>query len=186
MQPELKTHFPRSVNCKGRLIELSLMAEGDTDAVVQFARALPEQDLQFLRIDITDPTVVDRWIASVATGQRFTILARDNGAMVGYGSLNRRELAWMRHLGEIRVIVAPDYRRVGLGRLLAHEVFTIAKDLGLMKIVAQMARQQVGARKMFQDLGFAAEALLADWVIDREGRTRDMLIMSHDVTGLEG
>jgi hypothetical protein len=49
-----------------------------------------------------------------------------------------------------------------------------------------MARQQVGARKMFQDLGFAAEALLADWVIDREGKTRDMLIMSYDVTGLEG
>ena len=178
--------FPRSINCDGKLVELRLMTEADGDEMVAFARSLPEDDLQFLRIDITDPAVVQQWVAGVAAGVRVTVLARENGKLVGYGSLNRREPAWMRHLGEIRVIVDESLRRNGLGRILAHEVFHVAKDLGLTKIVAQMARQQAGARKMFQDLGFGAEALLADWVIDRDGRTRDMLIMSYDMTGLEG
>ncbi|MDX1382064.1 MAG: GNAT family N-acetyltransferase [Thermoanaerobaculia bacterium] len=186
MNEAYEKSFPRSINCDGRLVELRLLKEGDQEAVLDFARSLPEEDLQFLRIDITDPAVVDRWIASVAEGVRVTVLAFEGDQLVGYGSLNRRELSWMRHLGEIRVIVAESMRGRGLGRILAHEVFGVAKELGLTKIVAQMARQQAGARKMFHDLGFSAEALLGDWVIDRDGRTRDMLIMSYDMTGLEG
>jgi hypothetical protein len=39
---------------------------------------------------------------------------------------------------------------------------------------------------MFERLGFTAEALLADWVIYRSGKTRDLVVMSHDVTALTG
>jgi L-amino acid N-acyltransferase YncA len=181
---DLSKKYPRSISRNGVTIELSVFTADDIDDLHAFANSLPEEDLQFLRIDITHRPTLERWAESVARNQRFTILARRDGELVGYGSLNRRELNWMRHLGEIRVIVSPDVRRIGLGHLLASETFDIAHDLGLTKIVAQMAREQQGARKMFQDLGFAAEALLADWVIDREGKTRDMLIMSYDVTGL--
>ncbi|REJ76482.1 MAG: GNAT family N-acetyltransferase [Acidobacteria bacterium] len=181
---DLSKKYPRSISRNGMSIELSVFTAEDIDDVHQFACSLPEGDLQFLRIDITDRPTLERWADSVSKGQRYTILARRDGKLVGYGSLNRRELHWMRHLGEIRVIVSPEVRRIGLGALLASETFDIARDLGLTKIVAQMAREQQGARKMFQDLGFAAEALLADWVIDRDGKTRDMLIMSFDVTGL--
>jgi len=58
--------------------------------------------------------------------------------------------------------------------------------MGLTKIVAQMAREQDGARRMFQRLGFTAEALLADWIQDRDGRPHDLVLMSHDVTSLTG
>jgi hypothetical protein len=36
---------------------------------------------------------------------------------------------------------------------------------------------------MVESLGFRPEALLADFVIGRDGRTYDLLIMSFDVTG---
>ena len=48
-----------------------------------------------------------------------------------------------------------------------------------------MAREQRGARQMFQNLGFSVEALLADWVIDPNDATHDLILMSYDVTGLE-
>ena len=90
---------------------------------------------------------------------------------------------WTRHVGELRVIVGPEYRRRGLGRRLTDEVFAIARDIGLRKITAQMTPDQKGARATFERLGFRPEALLADFVVDREGLPRDLLIMSHDVTG---
>jgi hypothetical protein len=46
-----------------------------------------------------------------------------------------------------------------------------------------MTPDQRGARATFERLGFHPEALLADFVVDREGKTRDLLIMSHDVAG---
>ena len=48
---------------------------------------------------------------------------------------------------------------------------------------AQMTTDQHGAQAAFRRLGFVPEALLADYVQDRNGLTRDMVIMSFDVDG---
>ena len=81
-------------------------------------------------------------------------------------------------------MVAPEFRRLGLGSRLASELFAVAKDIGLRKITVQMTPDQQGARVTFERLGFRPEAILADFVLDREGKTRDLLIMSYDITGL--
>ena len=169
------------VQCGDRTYELRRLRSDDRDDVVALARALPEIDLQFLRSDLTDPVIVEGWIRDASSGSRFTTLAHHDDELVGYGSLNLRGTQWMSHLGEIRVLVAESHRRSGLGRVLTQGVFDLAHDLGLLKLVAQMTREQMGARRLFERLGFSPEALLTDWVIDRSGRTRDMMIMSYDV-----
>ena len=169
------------VSCGDQDYELRRLRPADRDDIVELARALPEIDLQFLRSDLTDPDVVEGWIRDAGSGSRFTTLALYEGKLVGYGSLNLRGLQWMSHLGEIRVIIAERHRRFGLGRVLTQRVFELAHDLGLRKLVAQMTREQMGARRLFERLGFSPEALLTDWVIDRSGETRDMMIMSYDL-----
>ena len=47
-----------------------------------------------------------------------------------------------------------------------------------------MTPDQGGARAAFEKLGFSVEALLQDWVVDRKGQPRDLLVMSHDLEGL--
>ncbi len=96
----------------------------------------------------------------------------------------RSETDWARHLGYIRLLVSPNARGIGLGSVLANEVFALAEEAGLQKVVAQMAAEQRGAQAVFEKLGFKAEALMADYVMDAQGRTHDLLVMSFDVTGL--
>jgi RimJ/RimL family protein N-acetyltransferase len=86
-------------------------------------------------------------------------------------------------VGELRVLVGSDFRGIGLGKRLTNEAFSIAKDLTLKKITAQMSTDQRGARQVFEHLGFRPEALLADHVMTRDGQTHDLLIMSYDVAG---
>ena len=155
------------------------MARGDLGAMVAFADDLPQEDLLFLMTDIRRPEVVDEWISSIEGGNRFTVLAEDQGRLAGYGSLFRNDILWTRHLAEIRVIVSPDHRGTGLGSLLANEILEVARDAGLQKIVARMPRDQEGARRAFRKLGFDLESMLADWVIDLEGNTHDLVIMAH-------
>ena len=177
--------YPRRTRLRdGGEAILRLMAPADGEALLAFARKLPPDDLLFLRMDITQPPVVDEWVANIRAGRTITILAEADGEMAGYASLHYNEVLWTRHVGEIRVAVAPKYRRQLLGETLAREVFSIARDLGLLKITAQMTPDQAGARATFERLGFRPEAILADFVLDREGRTRDLLIMSYDITGL--
>jgi RimJ/RimL family protein N-acetyltransferase len=55
---------------------------------------------------------------------------------------------------------------------------------GLKKLAAMMTPDQTGARGAFERLGFQVEALLQDWVVDRSGRRRDLLIMSYGLDEL--
>jgi RimJ/RimL family protein N-acetyltransferase len=175
--------YPRTVPIEEGTVTFRLMEPSDRDAMMAFAKTLPPDDLLFLRLDITQPDGVDEVVRGITSGRTTTVLAEADGLMVGYASLHHNEALWNRHVGEIRVIVGQKYRKRRLGRQLTDEVFALAKALGLRKITAQMTPDQRGARATFERLGFQPEALLGDYVIDRDGRTRDLLIMSHDLGG---
>jgi L-amino acid N-acyltransferase YncA len=163
---------------------LRLMSAADAAAIAAFARSLPEDDLLFLRLDITDPDAVAHWVRNLEAGLTTTVIAEADGALVGYAALVQNRVAWQRHLGEIRTQVGLRFRSQGLGRALAGEIFALARERGLRKIVAQMTPDQKGALVTFERLGFRPEALLQDFVIDHAGRTRDLVVMAYDVTGL--
>ena len=181
----IRQSYPREVRVGGdRTVTLRLMGRSDRDQMVDFARTLPADDLLFLRRDITDPEVIDGWINNVEIGRAVTVLAERGGELVGYSSLWRDESFWGRHVGEMRVLVRPDYRGVGLGRRLSFDVFAIAKDLGLDKIIARMTPEQKRTRARLERLGFTVDAVLRGFVRDREGKPHDLLVMSSDVGGL--
>jgi RimJ/RimL family protein N-acetyltransferase len=176
--------YPRELKlANGKRIELRLADSSSREALLSFARALPKLDLMFLRMDITDPVNIDEWLRNIERGRTITVLAYDGEALAGWASLHHNEVLWTRHVGEIRTIVGADYRNMRLGVRLVEEMFEVAKDIGLRKITAQMMSDQRGARAAFERIGFRPEALLADYALDAEGRTHDMLIMSYDIDG---
>jgi RimJ/RimL family protein N-acetyltransferase len=167
----------------GKEITFRLMIPADGPEILSFAKHLPEDDLMFLRSDITHKPAVDAWMAYLKNGRTISVVAEIGGKIAGYASIHKNDANWMRHVGEMRVLVSRDYRGLGLGKRLTNEAFAMAKDLGLSKVTAQMSTDQRGARQVFEHLGFRPEALLADHVMTRDGQTRDMLIMSYDVAG---
>lgn len=184
MTQAAKRTYPRTATLKDRQVTLRLMQVTDRDAVLTFAQALPADDLLFLPLDITHPKVIDGWVRHLESGRTATVVAESAGRLIGMGTLVRSETTWARHLGNIRLLVSTDARGIGLGNMLANEVFALAEENGLRKVVAQMSSEQRGAIAVFERLGFKAEALLADYVMDRQDRTHDLIVMSYDVTGL--
>ena len=67
--------------------------------------------------------------------------------------------------------------------MLINRVFDTARELELKKIIAQMTADQRGAQSVFRKLGFVPEAMLADFVVDRNDMTRDLVMMTFDVDG---
>jgi L-amino acid N-acyltransferase YncA len=177
--------YPRTVSLENSMpLNLRLMTPADSHRIVTFARSLPEDDLLFLRTDITKAFVVMLWGQNIKAGLTVTVLAEREQEVAGYASMHHNEVTWQRHLGELRVQVGPQYRSRGLGRILAGEIFAIARDMGLRKIVAHMTPDQQGAIATVKRYGFEQEALLRDFVIDRVGRTRDLIVMTCDIARL--
>lgn len=183
--PETQTsYFPRSITLPDNTaIELRVMGPSDRDAMLAFARALPTEDLMFLRIDLTQDSAVDGWVRDIEAGFKTAIVAYDSSGLAGYASVSMNPVSWTRHVGEIRVNVSPAYRGRGLGRALTSHIFDLSRGLKLKKLTAHMTSDQHGAQAAFRRLGFVPEALLADYVQDRNGMTRDMVIMSFDIDG---
>lgn len=177
-------NFPKELKLPGgRKAIVRLMTATDQERMLAFARALPQDDLLFLRTDITDPAIIEEWARNIDSGHTVTLLAEMNDDLVAYASLHQNAARWTRGVGEIRIIVAYPYRNTGLGRRMAAAIFEVAREHHLRKVTAMMTPDQTGARAVFEKLGFQVEALLADWVEDRRGQPRDLLIMSHDVNG---
>ncbi len=182
-QGAIRRTYPWKMTVDGKEITFRLMTPLDGPEILSFAQHLPEDDLMFLRSDITQQPAIDAWMNYIKTGRTISVVAEIDGKIAGYASIHKNEANWMRHVGEMRVLVSRDYRGLGLGKRLTNEAFAMAKDMGLSKVTAQMSTDQRGARQVFEHLGFRPEALLADHVMTRDGQTRDMLIMSYDVAG---
>lgn len=173
--------YPRLVPNPGGEVTLRLLTPDDGDAVLAFAQKLSPHDLLFLRRDISQPKVVAAWMEATRLGRIVAVLAMRGAVVLGCATIVRDELSWSRHVGEMRVILEPGSRGLGLGQTLTQECFALAIELGVEKLTAQMTVDQRGAINVFEGLGFRAEALLHDHVKDRDGKTHDIVILSHDV-----
>ena len=184
---QVQRSYPYDVTLSdGRQVRLRLMTPGSyVYRLHAFATSLPKDDLQFLRVDITRLVVVIHWAQNVKAGLTVTVLAEDNGEVVGYASVHNDQVSWQRHLGELRIQVGKAYRGCGLGGLLGKEIFAISSDLGIEKIVAQMTADQREAIALVERHGFKQEAVLHDFVIGRDGRKNDLVVMTRNVAKVE-
>ena len=104
--------------------------------------------------------------------------------IVADGTLEMSGEEWKRHVGELRLIIAPAYRLRGLGTRLARELFLLAAAARAEEILVRMMRPQKAARAIFRKLGFRQEVVLPDYVRDQEGEKQDMILMRCDLEAL--
>jgi RimJ/RimL family protein N-acetyltransferase len=173
--------YPRLMQTDAGAIELRLMSRADEAGVLAFARKLPTHDLLFLPRNISEPKVLSAWINEIERGAITSLLAFRGGDVVGCGTVVRDLHSWSPHVGEIRMVVLPEVRGQGVGRVVSQETFALALGAGLEKLSAQMTVDQKGAIALFESLGFKAEALLRDHVRDASGKKHDIVVLGHNV-----
>ncbi len=173
--------YPRSVTSDHTSFELSLMHALDEPDVLRFARSLPTHDLLFMRRDITNAKVLTAWVREIGAENIVSILARRNGEVVGCAAVVRDMHSFSSHVGDLRVLVVPSARELGLGRALVQESYLIGLSMGLEKLTAHATADQRAAIMVFEDLGFRVEALLRNHVRDSNGAQFDLVMLSLDV-----
>ena len=162
-------------------VEIRPLHEDDYEKSLRFFRDLPEADRTYLRVDVTDPEVVRQRMKGSPLENVFRLIALDGDRIVADGDLRWPDHGWMSHVGEVRVIIAKEYRRRGLASLLYRQLFIQAVKSGMEKLEVLMMPQQISARKCVEKLGFTEEGLLKGFVKDGKGNLQDLLIMSTKV-----
>lgn len=161
-------------------LEVRAATPVDERALRDFTTRIPDGDRTFLSEDLDDPAVIARWV-DTSTNPRW--IALHDGAVVGMCSV-LRGVGWSQHVGEVRLVVDPTRRRLGIGRALTRRAVMDAVERGMTKLIVEVVADQESTVAMFGALGFEAEGLLRDHVVAGDGRRHDLLVLAHFVEEL--
>jgi ribosomal protein S18 acetylase RimI-like enzyme len=157
-------------------MEIRSITAADAAALSRFFQRIPEGDRTFLKEDVENPRVIEEW-ALPGTARSIAV---DEDEIVGSVAVVRLH-GWSSHVGEVRLVVDPQHRGRGIGRLLARQAVLDAVEAGMTKLVVEVIADQEALIAMFRRLGFEPEALLHDHVRDRSGQMRDLIVLANSV-----
>ena len=168
----------------GRNIQIRPLDIRDAEASYAFFTALPEDERRYLRRDVTQRSVIEERIRENALVMVERLVAMYDDRIVADGSFEHERYGWGEKIAQIRLIVAPDFRRSGLGTALARLLYVIAHQHDVARINVRMLRPQAAARDIFRRLGFREEYVLPDHVRDLDGNLQDLILMRCDLSML--
>ena len=165
----------------GTIVLLRPMIKTDRNSLGKFFNRLTPSVLQYVRNDVTDPKVLDKWFDQLNYDRVFPLLAFKNDEVVANASLHRVSYGWRKHLGTIRIVVDPEFHGKGLGTLMINELVDLALEFGLEKLMVEFPLRAQGALAMFKKAGFSPRGVIEGLMKGRHGENLDIVIMVMDV-----
>lgn len=182
----LEERFPKAGRLEDskRVIIRPLISQDET-ALIQFFGSIPNEDLTYLRDDVKNPDVIKHWCQGLDYEATLPLIADLEGKIIADATLHQEKRGWKSHIGSVRVVIHPDYRGKGVGRLLVSELIQVALDIGLVKLDAEFIAEQTRAIAIFEKMGFVNMAVLPQHVQDLKGESHDLVIMVYDLRATE-
>lgn len=153
----------------------------DLDSLMEFYNGLPVSDRRYFRVDVTSRDVVEQRIRQTRQGNFFRLVALVGDEIVADGNLELSTEEWRKEQGELRVIVTPKFQHKGLGLIMLRELYYLAAEKGVKKVIVRIMRPQKAARAICHKLGLYEETVIPDYVRDISGKMQDMIIMTGDM-----
>ena len=173
--------YPKSIVTKdGTTMLLRPVVPADEELLRKLFSEIPETERWFLRENLTDPDKLHSWIQSLDYQTIIPLIAvkEDDGQIVANLRLYRSCSGCACHVGHVRAMVHPAYRAQKIGSWMLLDCAKLAMDMGMEKLVAEfVAGVEDVAVRAARKLDFHQEASLKEYVKDRNGNYRDLIIM---------
>lgn len=176
--PNIDT-YPKTVLLRDdTLVTFRPLAKEDKARLLEFFMRIPEEDRYYLRENVASPEAIQKWTANIRFDDVIPIIALADDAIVADATLHRSRAPAKRHVAEIRIVVDPEYREVGLGGRLMRELLDIAHELGLDSATMELVEgRELSALIAAESVGFRRVATLTNRVKDTWGNYRDLVLL---------
>lgn len=161
----------------GTAVLIRKLTKNDLYKSFEFFKNLPPEDRKYLRLDVSNFENVEHRIKMMDYMDVKRIVALDGDSIIADGAFELEGHGWKKDVGELRLIIAKEYQRRGLGMILANELFHLALQTGVSEIVVKMMKPQKAAQRIFTRLGFSHDSTLTNHVKDQYGQNQDLIIM---------
>jgi len=156
----------------GRVLLRPLTLE-DRQALIDLFAPTSADDQRYMRHNVGDPEVVGRWVDELDYDKVLPLVAVISDRIVGNATLHFFE-GPARHRAEVRIFLAKEIRRRGVGSRMLQALIELAKRRSIYMIEAQIISDQTSVIKSFQKLGFDLKCVLDDYFILPDGELKDV------------
>lgn len=161
------------------------LVPGDAEGLWEFLQQLPEIDKAHFHEDVESLAVVKQWSKSVDYATALPILAIQGGRVVGTVTLYRNRTGWKQRIGIVRILIAQDFRHLGLGTAMIREIRLLGEQAALNYLVAEVIEEQQAAVRALERMGFEKAVVHRKYVNDRKGRLHNLVVLLHTMSGLQ-
>ena len=152
------------------------LAKEDRQALIDLFTPISIEDLRYVRHKVNDPVIINKWVDELDFNKVLPLVAVMSDRIVGEATLHFNE-GPARHRAEVRIFLAKEVRRRGVGSKLLEALVDMAKRRNLHMIEAQIINDQTNTIKSFQKLGFELKTVLDDYFIQPDGEVRDIAFL---------
>jgi len=179
--------YPKDIMLRdGDKVTVRPLEPDDKIRLLEFFERIPEEERYYLKENVASAKVIQGWTTNMDLSKVIPIVAVVGDAIVADATLHLNRTPARHHLGEVRVVVDPAYREVGLGGRLIREMLDIAANLGLVKVVFELvAQREMEAVCAAERVGFKEVATLEDRVKDFWGNYQDLILLEIPVVDRE-
>jgi len=178
MLPEQVKNFREMITLKdGTYVLLRPMVPEDEGCLLEFYSSVSEDDMRYFRHYVKDSALIHTWCEELDYSRVLPVLAIVKDRAVGSGSLHFGD-GPKRHIAEVRLFLAKDFRKRGLGMKIIKVLIDLARRQGLSILQAEVIAEQTKVVKAFEALGFKSQAVLDDYFLFPDGDSRDVVIMT--------
>jgi len=157
-------------------ILLRPMTPDDEHALIELFSPISNEDLRYLHDNVRDPAIIQEWCDSLDYKRVLPLMALVNERAVGQASLHLQK-GPARHVAKVRIFLAKDFRRRGLGTKMLNTLIDLARKQDLHMLVAEVVADQSKVIKAFQSLGFQLRCAFEDFFMLPNGETRDVAVL---------
>jgi len=177
--------YPKQFEIKDDIImEVRPETPEDIEKLIIFFREIPEGDRLVLRRDVTNRQVMQDRIKELQSGYLISHLALIDDQIVGEATVYAQPYGWFRHVGDLRIIVDPKFRNMGIGNNLTQDMIGLVAHRNLDKIMIHLMEHQVSQINHLKEMGFVDEARLKNHITDHRGDKHTLVVMTHYVPDL--
>ncbi len=178
MLAEQIKNFREMITLKdGAYVLLRPMVAEDKQRLMEFYSAVSDDDLRYFRHYVKDSALIQEWCDELDYSKVLPVLALAKDRVIGSATLHFNA-GPKRHIGEVRLFLARDYRKRGLGMKMIRALIDLARKHGLSILTAEVIADMTKFVKAFEQLGFKLMCTLDDYFAFPDGDSCDVVLMT--------
>jgi len=176
--------YPKKITLPdGVILTLRPMTKDDQYALYSFFISLSEEDRRFLRNDVADRKIIEKWARNLNYDKVLPILAEYDDNIVANATLHYHTFGWGRHVAEVRITITPEFQGRKLGSVMLNEMSHLADKNRVKKVLARVVATRPIVIRALKKVGFQEVTVLKNFVKDVHGQGyADIVLMVQEIT----